>query len=241
MYPAEIVMNGVEGYRMAKVIDFLGEPVGKSGKPPHGHSHGEVCSLNIAGGDVFGVWLSGYRCGLRSKTDRWAIPDFILRLAVNFDQRGVVDVAPESALDGFQIDLQPVSGQLHPVGETVSQVLHKFIGASSVTLSDEVGNGQLCIGINSHPSPHVTVAEDALFLNRDVLFLSVAELPDFIALNSVRFHTANSAVMEVSARRSQLFQESEDGALGNASHAAGGADGVSLNEGVYNGDLLGER
>ena len=39
-----------------------------------------------------------------------------LRLAVNLDEHGVVDIGTKG-IDRFQIGLVPVSGQLHPMAE----------------------------------------------------------------------------------------------------------------------------
>lgn len=33
------------------VLDFLGEPVGQAGEPAHGHPHGEILALDVAGRD----------------------------------------------------------------------------------------------------------------------------------------------------------------------------------------------
>jgi hypothetical protein len=119
--------------------------------------------------------------------------------------------------------------------------LHELIGAPGITLSHKVGNGQLCIGIHRRPRPYVPVSELALLFGGYVLLFCIAELPDFIALNPARLYTTYRAVVELNARRSQLFQESKDCVLGDIGHSASSPDGIPLNEGAYNGNLLGER
>jgi len=43
---------------------------------------------------------------------------------------------------------------------------------------------QLCVRVDSYPSPYITEAKSPAKFLRNVLLLAVAELPDFIALNA---------------------------------------------------------
>lgn len=227
---------------MTQIINFLGEGIGQARKAPHGHPHGEIRPLDVACRDVSAARIARDRRRLCAKANRRTIAAFRLRSrAVQLGQRSVIHVTAECALNGVQIDAVSVRCELHAIGKATRHVLHEVVGALRIAGSDKVGDGQLGICINRRPCPSITVSElPALFL-RHVLLLCVAELPDFIALNPARFHAAHCAVVKLRARRPHVFQEREDCALGDASHAAGGANRIAFHKGVHNGDLLGER
>jgi hypothetical protein len=102
---------------VAQVFNLLAESVRQPGKSAHRHPHGKVGAFNVARGDVAGIRPSRDRGGLRSKANRRAVSHLFLSSPVDFNQRGVVDVAAESALDGFQVNLEPIGCQLHAIGE----------------------------------------------------------------------------------------------------------------------------
>ncbi len=52
MNARKIAVHEVYRNRRRMVLDFLGEGICKAGEPAHGHSHGEILPLNIAGGNV---------------------------------------------------------------------------------------------------------------------------------------------------------------------------------------------
>ena len=52
MDSAEVVMYIVQRNRIGVVLYLFAEPIGQAGKPSHGHTHGQILSLNVACGDV---------------------------------------------------------------------------------------------------------------------------------------------------------------------------------------------
>jgi len=64
--------------------------------------------------------------------------------------------------------------------------------------------------------------------------LGIAEGPYLIALNSSGSDTHKGSALEIFTDPPKLDQELQDGSLGNASHATGGPDAVSLHQGRHN-------
>jgi len=47
--PTEVVVHEVQRDGSAVILDLLGEGVGQAGEPTHGHPHGQVLALDVAG------------------------------------------------------------------------------------------------------------------------------------------------------------------------------------------------
>lgn len=242
MYTAEIVMNGVEADSMAKVINVLGKGICQPCKPPHGHSHCEILTLDVTGRNITRIRLPIYNgCGCPDALG-WTVVRFRLRRnSIQFNQGCIVNLGTERTFYGFQICAMSVSSQLDSVSESTRKILHELIGASGVPRTHEIRNNQLCVGVNCNPSPNIPVPELAPFIGGYILLFCIAELPDFITLNPARFNPANSVIVKLRTRRSNTFQEAEDCSLGYSGHTAGSADGISFHEGGNYGNLLGER
>ena len=86
-------------------------------------------------------------------------------------------------------------------------VIDERYGAFAVATADEMRNEQLRIGLNRRPGPNVAGAIHGRLHARNVLLLGADERPNFIDLNSARFHVAHLGVMEASAESGQRPQE----------------------------------
>jgi len=190
---AEVVMNGIQSNRMAKVVHLLAETVCQSSEPAHRHPHSQIGALNVAGRNVPSRRTARNDCRLGSNTNRRAIaPFFFWRYAVQLHKSRVVNVAPECVLDCVEINPKTISRKLNAICQPTDQVLHELMGTSGVPRSNQVRDRELGISINRRPSPHVAITELAFLVGRDVLLFGVAKLPDFITLNSARLYTAHS-------------------------------------------------
>ena len=111
-----------------------------------------------------------------------------LRFAVVLDQHGVVDVRAERALNGFQIWLVAVRGELDAVGEPRSHILHEVIGIPSRLGCQQTMRPSVCY---RHPARSTSSSRQhpsaAAFAVRNVLLLAVNETPNFIALDALGF------------------------------------------------------
>ena len=238
----EVVMNCEQSDGMAKVVNLLAESVGQSSETAHAHSHCQVGALYKASRNMLWIRTPLNRYGLRSKANGGAIPCFSLKsIAVNLYQRCVVDLRPKRAFDRIQIDSVTVSGELDTASKAIRQILHKVIGSRSVSVADEVANQEFRVSINCRPRPHITITKLAALGLRHVLFLSIAELPDFIALDAARSHIAHRAVMIIGACLTDLFKQSDNRSLGYTCKPTCSPDGVSFNQSIHNANLFGER
>ena len=120
------------------VLDFLTEPVGQPGEPPHPHSHREVLAFDVTrrnevverfpgnhflpGFDTFGGTVSHFVTG---------------RIAVNLDEHGVVDITTKSVFHCLQVSLVAVCRQLNPVAQSARQIGDEHACCLSVPRSDK--------------------------------------------------------------------------------------------------------
>jgi len=241
MHSTKIIVNGIEGNRMAQVVDFLGKSVCQAGEAAHLHSHREILPFRIAGRNMSWVRPSGDRGRHSSNESRRTVTNFFLRGSVNLDQRGVVNIATKRAFDGFQVDSQAIGRHLNAIRKATRQVQHEMMRTPRVAGADKIGDQQLRVGIYGGPRPSVTVTKLAAQMLRHVPLLRVAELPDFIALDAARSYVAHCAVMEIGTRLADIFQKRENRSFRDSGHATRSANGIAFHESRYHGDLLGER
>lgn len=115
MNSAEVVMDGVQSNRVAKVVHLLAETIGKPRESPHLHLHRQVLALDKAGRNVIRIGTSHDDGCLRTDAFRRAIPDFLAFVrTVNLDQCGVVNLASECALDRRTLSLLEIGHFLTP-------------------------------------------------------------------------------------------------------------------------------
>lgn len=242
MNAAEIVMDGVQGNSMAKVIDFFGERIGEPGEAAHLHSHREVLALHVACGNVAGVGPAGDCRSHRTDAFCGAVPPFVFRRhSIEFNQRCVVDVRAERTLNSVQVCPMPVRGELDSIGDPRGQVLHESISGETVTVSHKIRNNQFAIRIDGDPCPRITITEDSLLFGRYVYLFGIAELPDFITLHAARPDAPHGAVVKLRTCYASILQQRENRTLRNTSHTAGSANGIAFHECRNDGYLLGER
>ena len=109
-----------------------------------------------------------------SDTRRGAVAGISLRrVAVDFDGLGIVHIAAESALDGLQIRLVPIRGQLNPVRQPAAQIVHELDCRRARAIPDLVGQDHLAVAVERGPGPHIADTLGRGLRFRDVLFLGV--------------------------------------------------------------------
>ena len=175
---------------------------------------------------IFSFFFAEANCGAIP-----ALRGFRLR-PVNLVDDGVVHIAAESALNGFQIRLMAVGSQLHAVGKARGQVVHEPHGAFAVATADEVGNDHLGVRVDSGPSPRVASIGRRSRRGRNVLLLGVGEAPNFIDLNTLRRDVAHVGVMVGPTHLAGVDQKFGDGILARARDAGNGADRLAFAEKV---------
>jgi len=101
--------------------------------------------------------------------------------------------------------------KLNAIGKARGQILGEEVRVLGITLADHVARDQLGIGANRGPGPYVTNAVNAFQIGRDVLFLGVAERPDFIALDALARQVAQCAILEVRTSRANVYEQLGNG------------------------------
>jgi hypothetical protein len=132
----------------------------------------------------------------------------------------------------LQVDLQTIRGQLDAIRQTAGEVVHEDPRGNAIARADDPTGDQLCIRIDCRPSPYVASTR---MLRGDlrgyVLGLGVAERPALIDLDALAVQIAHNAVLILGTRRTSINGEFYDRVDSNARHAAGGTEGVSLDQG----------
>jgi hypothetical protein len=148
---------------------------------------------------------------------------------VDLDELGVADVSVERVLDGFQVRLVAMCGDMEAPREPGATSLMNT-SASSVVRSPTSQVGRSCIRADRGPGPDVAVAEGVQVLLRDVLLLGVAVRPNLVALQALARQVGQGRVRVLGARRAQVAEQSDDDVLRHAGHAPGGPDRHTLNQ-----------
>lgn len=95
MDTAEVVVHEIKRDVVREVIDFFREGIRQAREPPHMHPHAQVLAFNVAGGNVFLVWISCDDLLLAAGALRRTVSCLLLCRSVNFNQLRVVDVRAE--------------------------------------------------------------------------------------------------------------------------------------------------
>ena len=115
---------------------------------------------------------------------------------VQLDQHAVIDIRAERFLNGLQIRSVPVRGELDPVRQPSAQIIHQHQRKLGIASADRVGDQQLGFGFDRRPSPAVAGSRIARALAPgNVLLLRADEAPNFVTLDTGRFHAANRLVV----------------------------------------------
>lgn len=179
MDAAEIVVHGVQGNAVRMVLDLLGERIGKAGKAAHGHAHGKIVPLDITGRDVIGVgtpfddllvdaraFCRGVFLGMTFLSDV---------VTKGLDEHTVVYIPAKCILDGIEVGSEPICGQLYPIVETRTEVVHELNSDFRGTVTETPCRDKLGIGTDSRPCPDVIGFRRGLLGRCDVLVLTIDE------------------------------------------------------------------
>lgn len=123
---------------------------------------------------------------------------------------GVVHVGPERLLNGLQVGLVAVRGQLHTVPQAALEVGddHERVGGGA--LSHQPRRHQLRVA-DLGQRPDVAVAEGVAVFLGDVLLVGVAQRADFVTLDTDAWQVGELAVLVLRARLGQVGQQLGDG------------------------------
>jgi len=234
---AEVVIHEMQRDGMRVHLDFLAEGIGEPSETAHVHTHRQVLALNMTGGDMPLVGIAGNSRGLhagdlgRGVAVRGAWAGDVRPVVLL--QHGVIHVHAERIIDGIQIDLVAVGGQLDAVGQPRRHILHEVVGVVGCPVANPVADDQLGVGIDGRPRPDV--APLSAFVLRDVLGLRTDEAPNFIALNPLALEASYVGVMVGRAGRSEVAEQLFDGHPSHADQAGGTPQAVAFHQGGHDG------
>lgn len=232
MDAAEVVVHVEQRDRVHMVVELFRERVSQTGEPPHVHPHGQILPLDMRRAHVRRVRVANNRIDLAADADGGAVTLLGLRVgAIELLQHGVVDVSAKGILDGRQIHLVAVRGELDSVRQSARHILQKLRGASGVARPNKPAQNELGVGINRDEGPRVaSIRILRRDLRGDVLRLARDERPDFINLHATRRDVADGAVQIGGARRADIRQQAENRAFGNAGQARSRAHRAALDQ-----------
>lgn len=229
----EVVIHEINRQRVRVVLNFLRKPVGQTSESAHRHSHRKILALNEARRNVFSLWVAFDHCRNRADTLRRTITVlFFARVwAVQFDQHRIINVHPKRKLNGSQINVVAVRGELHAIGESRSQIVHEVLRVPRGAASNAPARNQLGVSIQRCPRPNVSIAELSALVGWYVLILRVAKAPNLVALNSLARQIAERSVLIFRTCAAKVGEQLNNCVLRNARHSHGGANRIAFYEG----------
>lgn len=235
----EVVVHVEQGHGMRVIFHFLTKGVRESGKPANVHSHGEILSLDVAGGDMLRVRVARHRQLQAIQADSRAVARLsVTSRAINLHEHRVVNVPAEGILYSRQVHLVAVRRQLNAVRHALGDILQEVRRAARVTKADQPAQDQLALRFNRNERPDIAREPTSRHLRRDMLLFRAHEGPDFINLDTLRSHVADRGVLVFGAGAADRFEQAEDGALCHSRQSRRGAHRATLDQRRDDRDLL---
>lgn len=225
MYATEVVPAHEERDSRFQVVQLLAEPVRQAGEAAQMHPHAEIRPLDVAGGDALNPRVSAHAdwYSVHNLCGRIPIGSLSIGFPVDFKQLGVVHVRPEVFLDGSDVGLETVSGNLatpRRVNPCV-QVADKFEGRETVALPDAVGKNQFGLAVQCHERVGVTPLLGVVAAKTS--FFGMDKTPKLIGLDKPRPEIPDSAVEDALALRAHSLQQGKNRCLVDTRYPGDGA------------------
>lgn len=232
MNPAKVVVHVKQSNHGGVVLKLLAEGVRQASESAHVHTHVEILTLHVASRDVLLIRGADHFDALGAKTLRGAVALLSLRIVAEYlDQLRVVDLVTERVRNSRQIHLVAVRGQLDSIRQPACNILKEVRCTPRVPPAYGPTDNKLRLRFNRGEGPNVSsVAHAFPHFRRGVLFLGVAERPDFINLDTLRRNVAKSDVLVLLASLTDAHQKAKDSALRHTSKAHRGTHGASFDQ-----------
>jgi hypothetical protein len=233
MHAPEVVVHVEQRDLVHVVVNLFAEAVRQASEPAHVHSHGEILSFYVTGTHVLWIGVTDDFHAFGSQTLRGAVALLSLRIvAEDLNQLREVNGVAECIRNSSEIHLVPIRRQLDSVRQPACNILKKIRRTPRVPPTYEPTNHQVGIGVNRRERPNITRVASAFPNLRSHIFgLGIAETPNLIDLDALRGDIAKRAVLILSARRTDLFEQPENCALRHARHARGRTNRAAFDKG----------
>jgi hypothetical protein len=229
--PAEIVVHEVQRNVVLQILDLFAESVGQSGEAAHLHSHREILAFRVTRGHIRRVRVARHPKRSASGTHRRAVMVFYARwTAVHLDQHRIVNLSAEGILNGRQIRLVAVSGELYASEQPTLEIVDEVIRRARIPRSDKPTRNEFRVRVDCRPRPHAAVTEFVNFIVWQVRVFGVTEAPNFIALDSRACQVAQVFILILSARAASFDQELDDAVNRHVHQPSRCADAVALDK-----------
>lgn len=112
----EVVVHVEQRDRVSMILDLLTERICQPREPADVHPHREVLPFDVTRGNVHRIWIASHGLDRATEAHGRAVPLLRLRVRpVGLLEHCVIDLASKGILDGREIHLVTVRGQLNPV------------------------------------------------------------------------------------------------------------------------------
>lgn len=108
----EVVEHEVQSYGMAQILNLLAKGVGKAGKAPHGHTHGQVLALDVRCGNGLLVRVPDHlplaNPAALAKAVAGSCITALVRVAIDLLEQPEVDFLTEGGWHGAEMSMRRV-------------------------------------------------------------------------------------------------------------------------------------
>lgn len=228
---AEIVVDKMHGASEAVILQFFRECISQASEPAHLHPHRQVVSLCVGRANLRLIGIAADDFFPRS--DQSARRKSSCAVTVNLDEHPVINrLIQPCCLDGHEVGVMAVGGELHTLGEAGREIAHELICALRATISDIPTGDELGLTADCHPRPCVTPTL-FFFLGARVALLGPGETPNLVTLQIIAREIDHDFCREFFARVAKFDTQSLHGLFCRASDTTGSADAVALAETSY--------
>src|ERR1041384_1215996 len=166
-----------------QVFQAFRERIGQPGKSTHLHSHRQILTFYVAGGDILLLGLAGdyllrdsyYVC--RAVSVLTILARFRAILLVNLP---VVDLPAEYSINALSVALECICAQLEACLDAGREFHHKACGHTRSPLANPEGWHELGVSING--DENILIAEILIISGLQLFLFFLYECPDFIDL-----------------------------------------------------------
>src|ERR1700674_2622506 len=230
MYAAEVEKGHVQVNGGFQVLQRFAEAQTKSRKAPKVCPDGQIGPLDVAGRDSFDLrtpadldWYS-----VQNLCRRVPVRPFPMRLTVNLDELCVIHFRTKAILNGGDVGLESVCGDLETASDSLAQIAGKNEGALGIPFANVVGQDQLSFAVNRHPD--IGVAPLLRIVGGKMARFGVDKGPQLISLHKSRTNSAYSTVKQAAALFADSQKQGKNRALVCASEARHSTDTHSFHK-----------
>ena len=240
MHTAEVIKREPHGVSSLQVLPLLGEGIGQPRHSAHPHANRKVLPFNMRSANPVEFRLS-------PDWDRYSIHDFgggvpnfsITGRRVDFNQLGEVYPRSQTCLNGVNVGLESIGGDLELALGGLVDLLGKGEGIAGASPSKMPSEYQLCIALDSDEAVGIPAQGGATDI---VLFLAPNKTPYFVALNIGHGEIVDSALQETFALVPDQDEQGKYGGVVDAGNALNGANRAALGQKLYDlGSVLQAR